>query len=54
MAMGRHNRMKGYCPSTIYELKNKLKNTVRWLRNRPDILASFYTASSLPLIDRNE
>ncbi|MGC8558125.1 MAG: transposase, partial [Nitrososphaeria archaeon] len=48
------NRMKGYCPSNIHELKRKLKNTVRGLRNRPDILASFYVASSLPLADRYE
>jgi len=28
VVVDRHNRMKGYCPSNIQELKRKLKNTV--------------------------
>ena len=48
------NKMKGFCPNNIHELKNKLKNSVRALRNTPDLLTSFYTASSLPLSVENE
>ena len=44
------NRMKGFCPANINDLKNKLRNNVRALRDRPDVLASFYRASSLPLL----
>lgn len=45
------NRMKGFCPESLCELKNKLRNVIRGIRKRPDILASFYAASSLPLSD---
>ncbi|MDG6928392.1 MAG: transposase, partial [Nitrososphaerota archaeon] len=44
------NRMKGFCPANINDLKNKLSNNVRALRDKPDKLASFYRASLLPLL----
>ncbi len=36
------NRMRGFCPSNLQELRMKLSSTVEELRRRPDILASFY------------
>jgi hypothetical protein len=46
------NRMRGFCPSNLQELRMKLSSAVGELRRRPDsnVLASFYAASSLPPI----
>jgi hypothetical protein len=44
------NRMRGFCPSNLQELRMKLSSAVGELRRRPDILASFYAVSSLPPI----
>ncbi|MGC8614122.1 MAG: hypothetical protein ACP5L2_07825 [Conexivisphaera sp.] len=36
------NRMRGFCPSNLQELRMKLSSTIGELRRRPDVLASFY------------
>lgn len=45
------SRMKGFCPKTLLELKVKLRNCVRSLRRKPELVRSFFTASSLPIGD---
>jgi len=48
------NRMKGYCPKTIDELKKKLRNCVRSVRRKPKLVRSFFRVSSLPIGPQEE
>ena len=44
------SRMKGYCPKKLRELRCKLYSCVRSLRNKTDLVGSYFSASSLPPI----
>jgi hypothetical protein len=46
--------MKGFCPKTLEELKAKLRNCVRSLRRKPELVQSFFRASSLPIGPQGE
>ena len=48
------NKMKGFCPKTLNELKAKLRNCVRSLRRKPELVQSFFRASSLPIGPQKE
>ena len=43
------NKMKGFCPMDVAELKKKLKSCVNALRRKPEVVRSFFNASSLPI-----
>jgi transposase len=46
------NRLKGYCPKTISELRRKLLSIIGVLRRKPDLIRSYFEASSLPIKPR--
>jgi transposase len=48
------NKMKGYCPRTVAELKKKLRDCVRSLRRKPEVVRSFFRVSSLPIGPQEE
>lgn len=43
------NKMKGFCPKNLPELKEKLRNCVNALRRKPELVQSFFSVSSLPI-----
>jgi len=45
------SRMKGYCPKKLSELRRKLYGCIRSLRNKADLVGSYFGASSLPPIE---
>ena len=45
------SRMKGYCPKKLHELRRKLYSCIRSLRNKADLVRSYFGASSLPPIE---
>ncbi len=48
------NRMKGFCPRTVDELKAKLRSCVNALRRKPELVQSFFRVSSLPVGPQEE
>jgi len=43
------DRMRGFCPMNLFDLKNKLKNVVNGMRRKPDLIQAFFELCSLPL-----
>jgi transposase len=48
------NKMKGFCPKNLPELKEKLRNCVNALRRKPELVQSFFRVSSLPIGPQEE
>jgi len=43
------NRLKGYCPKTLAELRKKLVSIVSSLRKKPELIRSYFDVSALPI-----
>lgn len=43
------NRLKGYCPKDLSELRKKLVSVIGGLRRKPDLIRSYFDASTLPI-----
>ena len=43
------DKMRGFCPTSLFELKSKLKNTVDGMRKKPDLIQAFFQLCSLPV-----
>jgi transposase len=42
------DKMRGFCPMNLFELKTKLRNVVNGMRRKPDLIQSFFELCSLP------
>jgi len=42
------DRMRGFCPMSLFELKSKLENIVNGMRRKPDLIQAFFGLCSLP------
>jgi transposase len=43
------NRLKGYCPKNLSELRKKLISIIGVLRRKPDLIMSYFDVSALPI-----
>lgn len=44
------NKMRGFCPKNLLELRSKLRKVVNGMRRKPDLIQGFFELCSLPSV----